>query len=106
MPLCIHNVFHVSLLKKCVPNVDHIIDWNVIQVEPEGGFQVRSIFILDKKVKKLQNQAMELVKEFMLQAIVCIRGSECMENLIITFSAQRILSVVVAVIKYIVEDTS
>jgi hypothetical protein len=29
----IHNVFHVSFLKKYVPNPNHVIDWNVIQVE-------------------------------------------------------------------------
>jgi len=49
--LCIHNVFHVSLLKKYVPDANHVIDWNVIQVEPEGGFQVRPICILDQKIK-------------------------------------------------------
>jgi hypothetical protein len=38
--LCIHNVFHVSLLKKYIPYANHIIDWNVIQVELEGRFQV------------------------------------------------------------------
>jgi hypothetical protein len=38
--LCIHNVFHVSLLKKYVSNVNHVIDWNVIQVELEGDFRV------------------------------------------------------------------
>jgi hypothetical protein len=38
--LCIHNVFHVSLLKKYVPDANHIIDWNVIKVEPEDDFQV------------------------------------------------------------------
>ena len=38
--MCIHNVFHASLLKKYVPDDNHIIDWNVIQVEPKGGFQV------------------------------------------------------------------
>jgi hypothetical protein len=26
----VHNVFHVSLLKKYVPDPNHIIDWNVI----------------------------------------------------------------------------
>jgi hypothetical protein len=36
--LCIHNVFHVSLLKKYVPDANHVIDWNVIQVEQEGDF--------------------------------------------------------------------
>jgi hypothetical protein len=29
----IHNVFHVSLLKKYILDVNHVIDWNVIQVE-------------------------------------------------------------------------
>jgi hypothetical protein len=32
----VHNVFHISLLKKYIPDVNHIIDWNVIQVEQEG----------------------------------------------------------------------
>jgi hypothetical protein len=50
MSLCIHNVFHVSFLKQYVPDTNHIIGWNVIQVEPEGGFQVRLIFILDHKI--------------------------------------------------------
>jgi hypothetical protein len=48
--LCIHNVFHVSLLKKYVHDANHVIDWNVIQVEPEGIFQVRPVCILDHKV--------------------------------------------------------
>jgi hypothetical protein len=33
-----HNVFHVSLLKKYVHDSNHIINWSVIQVEPEGEF--------------------------------------------------------------------
>jgi hypothetical protein len=32
--LCIHIVFHVSFHKKYVHDDNHIIDWNVIQVEP------------------------------------------------------------------------
>ena len=28
--MTVHNVFHVSLLKKYVPNTNHVIDWNVI----------------------------------------------------------------------------
>jgi hypothetical protein len=26
----VHNVFHVSLLKKYIPDANHVIDWNVI----------------------------------------------------------------------------
>jgi hypothetical protein len=60
--LCIHNVFHVSLLKKYIPDGDHVIDWNVIQVEPEGDFRVRLICILDHKIKQQWNRAMGTVK--------------------------------------------
>jgi hypothetical protein len=45
--LCIHNFFHVLMLKRYVPDTNHIIDWNVIQVDPEGGFQVWPVYILD-----------------------------------------------------------
>ena len=31
--MSIHNVFHVSFLKKYIPDANHAIDWNVIQVE-------------------------------------------------------------------------
>ena len=33
-----HNVFHVSLLKKCMHDPNHVINWDVIQVEPKGEF--------------------------------------------------------------------
>jgi hypothetical protein len=38
--LCIHNGFHVSFLKRYVPDANHIINWNVIQVKPKGDFRV------------------------------------------------------------------
>jgi hypothetical protein len=60
--LFIHNVFHVSLLRKYISDVNHIIDWNVIQVEPEGDFPVRSMCILDRKIKQLWNRVMEIVR--------------------------------------------
>jgi hypothetical protein len=44
-----HNVFHVSLLKKYVHDSNNIIDWSVIQVEPEGEFLLEPLCILDRK---------------------------------------------------------
>ena len=35
-----HNVFHVSLLKKYIHDPNHVINWDMIQVEPEGEFQI------------------------------------------------------------------
>jgi hypothetical protein len=53
--MTIHNVFHISLLKKYIPDVNHVIDWNVIQVEQEGILQVHPVCILDRKSKQLRN---------------------------------------------------
>jgi hypothetical protein len=47
----VNNLFHVSLLKTYVHDPNHVIDWNLIQVELEGDFQVHPIHILDKKFK-------------------------------------------------------
>jgi hypothetical protein len=44
--LRIHNVFHVSLLKKYIHDPTHMIDWNLVQVELEGKFQVEPLHIL------------------------------------------------------------
>jgi hypothetical protein len=58
----VHNVFHVSLVKKCVLHPNHTIDWNVIQVENKGDFRVEPIHILDQKVKVLRNKSIGLLK--------------------------------------------
>jgi hypothetical protein len=51
----VHNVSHVSLLKKYVHDYNHIIDWFVIQVELWGGFLQEPQCILDRKETSLRN---------------------------------------------------
>jgi hypothetical protein len=58
----VHTVFHVYLINKYVHEPNHVIDWHLIQVETEGDFQVQPMWVLDRKVKMLQNQVIELVK--------------------------------------------
>jgi hypothetical protein len=58
----VHNVFHVSFLKKYVHDPNHVIYWNIIQVETEGDFKVHPMRILERKFKILWNQVIELVK--------------------------------------------
>jgi hypothetical protein len=60
--LKVHNVFHVSLLKRYIHDPTHIIDWNMVQVEPEGEFQVEPLHILDRKETVLRNIAITQVK--------------------------------------------
>ena len=57
-----HNVFHVHLLKKYVHDPNHVINWDVIQVELEGELQIKLMRILDRKVTMLWNQAIGKVK--------------------------------------------
>jgi len=51
----VHNVFHVSLLKRYVHDATHVIEWNVIHVEPEGEFPVEPECILDRRELTLSN---------------------------------------------------
>ena len=58
----IHDVFHISILKKYVHDATHLIDWNVIQVEFEGDIHVELDCILDKREIFLQNHTIGQVK--------------------------------------------
>ena len=49
------NVVHVSLLKRYVHDPNHVINWDVMQVEPEGEFQIKPMHILARKVTMLLN---------------------------------------------------
>ena len=60
--LRIHNVFHISILKKYVHDATHVIDWNVIHVEPEVDFLVEPGCILDRREMLLQNCTIRQVK--------------------------------------------
>jgi hypothetical protein len=57
-----HNVFHVSLFKKYIHDYNHIIDWSVIQVEPDGEFLPEPQCIIDRKETPLRNKTIAQVK--------------------------------------------
>ena len=57
-----HNVFHVSLLKRYVHDPNHVINWHVIQVEPERELRTDPMRILERKVIMLRNWAIGKVK--------------------------------------------
>ena len=48
-----HNGFHVSLLKKYIHDHNHVINWDVIKVDPEGELRIEPMHILDRKVTML-----------------------------------------------------
>ena len=60
--LRVHNVFHLSVLKKYVHDATHVINWNDVQVEPEGDFLVEPDCILERREISLRNRTIGQVK--------------------------------------------
>ena len=50
----IQDVFHIYLLKKYVVDQSHIINWDNVQVEPEGDFLTERMCILDRREIELR----------------------------------------------------
>ena len=42
----VHEVFHVSMLRKYTPNPAHVVDWGQIEVDTEGTFEEGPVCIL------------------------------------------------------------
>ena len=53
--LRVHNVFHISILKKYFDDATHVVNLNVVQVEPEGEFLVEPHCILGRREITLWN---------------------------------------------------
>ena len=60
--LRVHNVFHISVLKKYVHDATHVINWNNVLVELEGDFLVELDCILERREISLRNCTIGQVK--------------------------------------------
>ncbi|KAL6189163.1 hypothetical protein ACLB2K_040553 [Fragaria x ananassa] len=58
----VHNVFHVFLLRKYIPDASHVIDYSTIKVNADATFVVEPVRILDRSTKRLRRKEVELVK--------------------------------------------
>ena len=43
----VHEVFHVSMLRKYTPNPTHVVDWGELIVDTDGTFEVGLVRIMD-----------------------------------------------------------
>ena len=60
--LRVHNFFRIYVLNKYVHDATHDINWNDVQVEPEGYFLVELDCILERREITLQNRTIGQVK--------------------------------------------
>ena len=45
----VHEVFHVSMLRKYTPDPAHVVDWGQIEVDTDGTFEEGPVCILDSR---------------------------------------------------------
>ena len=58
----VHEVFHVSMLRKYTPDPIHVVDWGQIEVDIDGTFEARQVCILDSGDQVLRRKTVRLVR--------------------------------------------
>lgn len=58
----VHNVFHVSMLKKYVLDPSHVLQPQTIDIDERLSYEEIPVEILDREIKKLRNKKIPLVK--------------------------------------------
>ena len=58
----IHEVFHVSMLRKYTPYPAHVVDWGQKEVDTDGTFEEGLVCILDSRDKVLRCRTVRLVR--------------------------------------------
>ena len=60
--LGVHEVFHVSMLRKYTPDPAHVVDWGQIEVNTDRTFEEGPMCILDNRDQVLRHKTMRLVR--------------------------------------------
>ena len=58
----VHEVFHVSMLRKYIPDPAHVVDWGQIEVDTDETFKEGLVCILDSRDQVLQCKTVRLVR--------------------------------------------
>ena len=59
----IHDVFHVSMLRKYTPYPTHVVDWGKLVADTDGTFEEEPVLIMDSRDRVFQRKTVRLVKE-------------------------------------------
>ncbi|KAL5567484.1 hypothetical protein UlMin_024059 [Ulmus minor] len=58
----VHNVFHVSMLKKYISDPSHVLQEAPVEIDEKLSYEEKPVQILDRKAKELRNKTISLVK--------------------------------------------
>ena len=59
--LGVHEVCHVSILRKYTPDPAHVVDWGQIEVDTDGTFEEGPMCIVDSRDRVLRRKTVRLV---------------------------------------------
>ena len=58
----VHNIFHVSMLRKCVSDTNQIVELQPLQFESDLSYAEHPIKILDVQERQLRNRMQTFLK--------------------------------------------
>ena len=58
----VHEVFHVSILRKYTLDPTHIVDWGELFVDADGTFEEGPVRIMDSREQVLRGKTVRLIK--------------------------------------------
>ena len=58
----VHEVFHVSMLRRYTPDLAHVVDWGEIEVDTDGTFKEGPVCIIDSRDQVLRCKTVRLVR--------------------------------------------
>ncbi|KAA0043136.1 putative Retrotransposon protein [Cucumis melo var. makuwa] len=58
----VHDVFHVSMLRKYVPDQSHVVDYEPLEIDENLSYTEQPVEVLAREVKMLRNREIPLVK--------------------------------------------
>ena len=50
----VHEVFHVSMLRKYTPDLAHVVDWGELVIDADGTFEEGPVRIMDSREQVLR----------------------------------------------------
>ena len=58
----VHEVFHVSMLRRYTSDPAHVVDWGEIEVDTDGTFEEGPVCIMDSRDQVLRRKIVRLVR--------------------------------------------
>ena len=58
----VHEVFHVSMLRRYTPDLSHVVDWGEIEVDTDGTFEEGPVCIMDSRDQVVRRKTVRLVR--------------------------------------------